>query len=452
MKKLISTAAVLFLATNANATISRLKALGMDETDNEGSYYIQDDRNIFLNVANVNDYADTVILEWGGNGQNFGSASLQTDENNAPKAKGGFLKKHGNYTYGVYLGNESNTAALLRGVATGAYAADNVAPTAYGSGAAGGNTMLNGADNQLDLFFGGKASAFDWGVNLVYTSDRDQATHSSDVAHAIRLGAKSDKWDAFANISTGSKSKRTDNITAAGGAAFHQFDGQLGLHLGGGYQVADTCRVYGFVKKFDWEQTDSAGTTAGLANFSNLGQGTIFDGATRTGRGEAGTKEGGFTTYAIGYGHQEKAGKGTFFGNVEYRVKEIELKFTQKVEASNKMLPVTVGYEYDATSWLTLRGSVSQKIYGVRENKNYSKLNIIGNSAAISQFGADTAGKKVDMANTTDVAAGATLNFGSIKVDGFVGTAGTNGTATTTDAGTLSLDRLLTRVGMTYNF
>ena len=413
MKKLISTAAVLFLATNANATISRLKALGMSETDNEGSYYIEDDRNIFLNVANVNDYSDTVILEWGGSGNNLGSASLATDADTSPKAKGGFLKKHGNYTYGVYLGNESNTASLLRGVATGAHAAQ--ATLATGSQGLGADSMIDGADNQIDLFFAGKTSSFDWGTNFVYTSDRDDSSLSRDTAHAVRLGLKADRWDAFANISTGSKSRKTTahNFVGLGatfnGTVYSEFNGKLGLHLGGGYKLNDTCKVYGFVKKFDWEQTDTGGTTAG------------FGATSLNGRGQFGTVEAGFMTYAVGYGHQAKAGKGTFFGNVEYRSKEIEVKFREKAEGKNVNLPVTVGYEYDATSWLTLRGSIKQNVYGYRNNNKYTSLNIVA-------------------------------NFGSIKVDGFVGTAGTNGTATTTDAGTLSLDRLMTRVGMTYNF
>lgn len=444
MKKLIGTAAVLMLASNAHATISRLKSLGMSETDNEGSYYIQDDRNIFLNVANINDYKDMIILEWGGDGNNLGSASLQTDADTATKAKGGFLKSHGKYVYGLYLGNESNTSALLRSVATGANAAQ--ATLATGSQGLNADSMLDGSDNQIDLFFGGEMSGLKWGTNLVYTSDMNEAARSRDYGHAVRLGVKADRWDAFANISTGSKSKKTTSHNFVGlGATFNgdvssEFDGKFGIHLGGGYQVSDMGRVYGFMKKFDWEQHDSAGQTSGYAS------------ASLNGRGQQGKVEAGFITYAVGYGHTMKSGRGTFFGNAEYRVKEIEVKFTNKAEGNRVALPLTLGYEYEATNWLTLRGSVKQNLYGYRENNKYTSLNIVANTAATAEFGADTSGKKVTDANTTDVAAGATLNFGSVKIDGFIGTAGTNGTATTSDAGTLSLDRLLTRVGMTYNF
>lgn len=433
----------------ASATIARLKALGMNETDNEGSYYIKDDRNIFLNVANINDFADSVILEWGSNGQNLpasttaviAGSSITLDQDSAPKAKGGFLTKHGNYVYGVYLGNESNTSSLLRTVGTGAYAAQEAMPAA--SLGNGSDTTLDGADNQLDLFFGGNSSGMDWGVNLVYTSDYEQSARERDVAHAVKLGVKTDKWDFLANISTGTKVKKvsTVNVGSLNGDLYHEFDGKLGFHIGGGYQVNENGRVYGFLKKFDWEQTDTGGTTAGLASPS------------LNGRGQAGTVEGGFMTYAIGYGHVVKSGKGSFFSNVEYRHKEIELKFATKPEAKNVIIPVTVGYEYTATNWLTFRGSVKHNLYGIKENNNYGKLNILGSVVAAGEFGTDTSGAKQTILNSTDINAGASLNLGKLRIDGFVGTTGSaRNAAVLSEGGVLALDNLMTRVAMVYNF
>lgn len=442
----------------ASATIARLKALGMNETDNEGSYYIQDDRNIFLNVANINKYKDSLILEWGGSGTAFGSNSLATDEDSGPKAKGGFIKSSGDYVYGVYLGNESNTSALLRGVATGAYAADNALPSA--AGYTGGDTMLDGSDNQLDLFLGGSSSIGDWGVNVVYTEDKKAANNAYDIGHAIRLGLTNDNWGVLANISTGSKSKQIDAVTGApGGTVSHAFQGKLGFHVGGHYNLAKgdkSSTLYGFVKKFDWEQFDSAGQTTAVTGTNpipSLGSLGGLAGLNRNGRGQAGTVDGGFMTYALGWGSQMKSGKGTLFTNVEYRSKEIEVKFNTKAEGKRVEVPVTVGYEYMATNWLTLRGSVRQTVYGYRENNNYGSLNVYGNVAAISQFGADTSGKKVTDPNTTDVNAGASLNFGKLRLDGFIGTtSGTRNATTGAENGVLNMDNLLTRVGMVYSF
>ena len=62
---------------------------------------------------------------------------------------------------------------------------------------------------------------------------------------------------------------------------------------------------------------------------------------------------------------------------------------------------------------------------------------------------AGTVGKKKSEANTTNVAAGATLNFGNLKVDGVIGTQG-NGSAT--ENGTLRTDNLMSRVSVHYWF
>jgi hypothetical protein len=105
-------------------------------------------------------------------------------------------------------------------------------------------------------------------------------------------------------------------------------------------------------------------------------------------------------------------------------------------------LPVTVALETEATSWLTLRGSISQSVL-INEIKN-------------------TAGKKKTDPNTTDVAAGATLNFGKLAIDGTIGTTSAersrndNGSGTNessvSESGVLTLDNLMTRVGLTYKF
>jgi len=455
--KLKAAIAVLLMGSmiSTNATIARLKALGMNETDNEGSYFIQDDRNIFLNAANIHEFKDTAILEWGGSGNTFGSASLTTDTDSSPKAKGGFLKSHGDYVYGIYLGNESNTSALLRGVATGAYASQYAITNA-------GDTMLDGADNQVDIFFGGTTAMGNWGVNLVWAADNEQANRARDVAHAVRLGFKTEKWDVFANISTGNKASQVDTLAAgtgqnagfAGGEAFHQFDGSFGVHLGGGYDISDEGRVYGFYKTFTWDQTDSLGQTTGLTTTSLP---ALQGGLNTNGRGQAGTIEGGFTTFAVGYGHQKTMGKGTLFASAEFRSKKIYAEYAAKAEAENVLIPIMVGYEHAATSWLTLRGSITQNLYGYRKNNNYSSLGYIGQIAAQNEFGNDTGGKKVTLANSTNVAAGASLTFGKISIDGFVGTtAGTRNPASAAagrvEQGVLSLDNLLTRVAMTYNF
>jgi hypothetical protein len=99
-------------------------------------------------------------------------------------------------------------------------------------------------------------------------------------------------------------------------------------------------------------------------------------------------------------------------------------------------LPVTIGMEAEATSWLTLRGSVTQNV--ILNTEETAVLNVA---------------KKKTQTNTTNVSAGATLNFGKLKVDGVIGTTGASRAApTATEQGVLATDNLLTRVGVTYMF
>lgn len=428
MKKLLSMALLLALVSpQAFATKARLIALGMDELDNEGSYYIDDIRNIFLNSAYVNDYADNLIFEWGDAGlfpdnntapNNNTYASYDTDEN--PKAQGGFLKSHGDMVYGVYLGNESNTSSLLKILSS--------APVIAGFPA--GEKFLNTSDNQIDVFFGKSISGVDWGLNLVYTSSEFESENSEDSGYAVRLGAKKDVWNAFLNASVGGESEKT--VLAANNASSEdvtqKFEGSVGIHLGGGYDVSDEGRVYAYYKMFGWDQFDS---------FGDLGLGGL------AGRGQEGTVEGSFDTYAVGYGHTVEHDHGTLFTDIHLRKRDIEVKFDNAAKVDELVVPVTVGYEAMATSWLTLRGSVMHNLYGVTKNDNYSSLNPIIAGLAGNIFGADTDGKKSTIRNSTTVNSGASLTFGDLTVDGLIGT--------TTD-GSLNFDEVMTRVGTTYSF
>src|SRR5690606_12991304 len=104
----------------------------------------------------------------------------------------------------------------------------------------------------------------------------------------------------------------------------------------------------------------------------------------------------------IGVGHtHEVSATSRLFTNLQYENGKEKDKVANTTEKESK-LPLTIGFEADATSWLALRGSIKQVVLVNTEK--------------------DNAGKKKSQANTTDVAAGATLNFGKLKVDGMIGT------------------------------
>ena len=404
MKKVFLGAATLaLLSTSAYATKARLLALGDEIEDN---YYTMDDRYIFTNASFINNYGDMVVYEHGSEGATSYATSfttttapnttLDTDQN--PKAMGGFLKKHGKFTYGAYLGNESNVSSLLRIIASDGNDTDGYLAT---------------SDNQIDIFFGGQAGV-NWGVDFIYAaSDRKNAGSEKleDSAMAIRMGVNKDNWDAYANVSLNSESENKDTG--------NKFDGKLGLQLGGSYTFNQDLKVYGSMKMFDWEQTHGNGTTA-LASF--------------------GTTDGGFTRFDIGVGKEFTPSNDTMvFVRTQATKIDIEIDYTgAKVELGTINIPLIVGFEKKANEWLTLRGSVSQTVFGEADS---TKLGVLltdaGLPAATDAAGLKAAGigayggnfssdGKTSFENTTTVNLGASLNWDKVTVDTLVGSVSDN--------------------------
>ncbi len=391
--------ALLVLSSSVFATESRLLALGMKETDNDGMYYIQDSRNMFLNSANINNYADQLVTEYGSTGTAFG-AKATVDADTAPKAQGGVFKKYGSTVYGVYYGNESNTSSLLRVAAS-----------------TNAGALLQTTDNQIDLFVGGEAGV-KWGANLLYASGKDESVSSKDQAIATRFGVIGSGWDAHLNVSLSSKSERTD------ATVLQEFKGKLGVHTGGSYNIGEG-KVFGYVKTYGWDQRKTDATTI----------------------------SGDFTSYYLGYGRDMTVnGSDKLFASVAAKKTDINIEYVTKAEVRNLVVPLTLGYEAKATEWLTLRGSVVQNLYGQRDNEGLT-AGANGPNAVAATVVAATYGTngKATIANSTEVNAGATLNFGQLSIDGLVGTTGTTGTAGSR-RGVLSVSNLLTRAGLTYKF
>ncbi|MBC7539592.1 MAG: hypothetical protein H7281_12280 [Bacteriovorax sp.] len=458
MKKLmmIGSALLVLSSSAAFASQARLLALGMNETDNEGMYYISDSRNIFLNPAYINVYSNLAEFEWGSAGQ-IATASAATtlpaatlnNNTSAPKAQGGVFKKYGDFVYGLYFGNESNTSSLLRVAGTAAGSALNGFTGAPGSG---DSKMLQTADNQVDLFFGGD-NGIKWAVNPTIAIGKNEARSSKDSAAAVRMGIIATNWDAHLNVSLASKSNSTDAVTVgAVGLAdtiAQDFKGKLGYHVGGSYILKGANRVFGYVKHYGWEQTDRHLYTTTESN--NIG-------------GQQGMVKGDFTNYYLGWGSEMEVNKGDkLFASLAAKKTDINLNFANKSEVRHLIIPLTLGYEAQATEWLILRGSVVQNLWGKSDNKNISNYGATGTrlnkvaSGLVSKLYGNTG--KTTIANSTAVNAGATLVFGQLSIDGLIGTTNSNGasvvSATNSNApktGILSLSNLETSVAATYKF
>ena len=399
--------ALLVLSSSVFATEARLLALGMKETDNEGMYYVQDGRNIFLNSAYVNNYADQLVTEYGGAGNVFATGTTaSTNSSTKAKAQGGVFKKYGGMVYGAYFGNESNTSSLLRILGT----SDTFTNT----------RLLQTTDNQLDLFVAGDAG-LKWGANVLYANGKDEGTlKSKDSAITTRLGLIGSNWDAHANISLGSKSEMAST------AGTQAFKGKLGIHVGGSYAVGPG-KAFGYVKTYSWDQENTGVTTV----------------------------KGSFTSYYLGYGNESTVNTSDkLIASLAFRKTDINVKYASASTVHTVAVPVTLGYEARANDWLTVRGSVVQNLYGKKDNGNLTSasLNATAQGAVASTYGSNG---KSTIANSTEVNAGATLTFGQISIDGLLAISGASRTAansTATNNGVLAGDNLLSKVGLTYKF
>lgn len=395
MKKLLIASMLLGLGTQvAHASKARLIALGQDK---DGSLFLQDSRNMFRNASYVNNNANMAFFDYGSNGN-----ALGLDLESSQKAEGGVFVKHNSLTYGVYLGNENDTAVILK----------NIMATSLA-------TLPPQSDNVLELSVAGSA-AVNWGLTLGWapTKDEQGAAVKENKSLYTRLGVAKDQWEAYANVSIqGESDDRINNQKYDGGGAYD---------LGGSYKFGHNT-AYARYKTVEWDQIVSGTTT-----------------------------KGDYMELKVGVGHDHAiSSTSRVIYELMYDSAEANVKYASNPSKANYWhLPLVIGFESDATSWLTLRGSISQSLLGETELKNLSSVPLAQMQGVLAaRFKAPTQNNyKGSIKNSTNVAAGATLNFGKLTVDGSIGTSGNDGVGDGDETGSLSLDRLMTRVSMSYMF
>jgi hypothetical protein len=386
-KQLIVALGLAVLATPAFATKARLEALG---EDNFGSYYIQDNRNIFLNPATINNHKDFVTYEFGSTASN---ASVGFDSAAAPRAEGGVVKSIGNMVYGLHFGNSTPSAGITRTL--------------------GGITNAQ-ESNPIDIFVGGDAG-IKWGANLTYEGFDGSIGGDRISSNALRarLGGIMGNLEAFALVSLmGDAKNRTDSL---------EVEGQNSYFAGVGYLWNN----YKFFVDYKDIGADYGAQGGSLDSWE-------------------------FNEIRLGVGRVERLNdRATLFAKAMIVRTTVEdenagnaagsFAATVDGEITNTILPLTVGLEYDATSWLQLRASVIHNIWGTRETD------------------ADAASSVSTTVASTSVRAGASLKFGEFAIDGLVSTTSNGDAATPTidtagGNGALRTDALMTRVSMIYNF
>lgn len=340
--------------------------------DGRASFFLDDSRSVFLNPAKLNSMNNYVVTEWG-------TADDAADSETNSHAEGGFFRKADSFAYGLYLGNE--------------YGANNATKT---------GASMQASDNNIDLFLSGNMGV-EWGLRAQYSSSENKPTGGitteNDVL-GLGLGVVKGNVEGYANLLLKDESK-------GGDANDDKYEADMGMNLGASYGHGN----YTFYVDYDksgYEVTDNGSKTS-----------------------EVETTD---MTFGVARKHQV-SDSSMMFVDLNYNNNKTEDK-KASTETTTTTLPLTVGFEAEATSWLKLRGSISQNIVIGNEDKK------------------DTHDKSI--ANSTTVNAGATMTFGKLMVDGVIGS--TNGARNTTTygdsgkEGVLTTDNLMTRVAVHYWF
>ncbi len=341
---------ILIFSSNIFASRSRMYSLGQDA--HRGSYYVEDDRNIFRNPADINLYKKyaTMELEFIPKGDTALSLVPQ----------GGYFSEIGEFPVGIYLG---------QGIAEGVLIEEGVLA------ATPSNLFLTTSDSNPVTFFIGGELGFEWGFNLRICNGEKTTGGNESTYRAISagLGLNIGDFQLYGDIGIRDRAKVTGSEVLENGIAD-----------GGGYIVG---LIYGLGQTtfvIDLLEGDLEITERFISDQNGSFKGSLL---------------------TIGMGHIweiSKTEKLNFNLNYELRKKDDGIN-DRKITETN--LPLVMGMELEATSWLIFRASVMQ--------------NFIIGEEKIEAHGTTEEGPSPF--NGPKVNLGATFNFGKLKVDGNLG-------------------------------
>jgi len=350
------------------------------------SPHLIDTNTVFTNPSDMFSVGgDYVNLESGN--QNVSAAGTAGAD-----AEGMVVRSYGDAKAGLAIGHDSALGLQIRSLAVGSF------PTA----------VNYYQQNPVELSYGMKAGDLAWAGTLVYSNYQSKTgINEKENTLGARFGLRSNMWDAYLGLGLANTYQNdTDG----------KFTGTLGLVLGGGMWM-DTIYFSGKLQSAGYKVETAAGAETHKVT------GNIIDVNVTDSR----KKDGNEFFYGAGlHSYMSKDSDG-----VETKVNMLSL-------------PIIVGLEHKANSWLTLRGSITQSVL-----LNSSKAEFTGGTAWEVNPGV----------NNTTVAVGAGLNFDKITVDGTLkGLTTSANTATppaqSNGAANQQLDgnNLFAQVGLTYMF
>ncbi len=376
------------VSSPAFASRARLESLGEGKN---GSYYIDDSRNMFLNPASIVRYKKKMMLELGNNTNSavdFTNILAGDPVTSGPdtavlsRPQGGFTNTFGDFTYALYLNNTSDRAINTLGTV--------LAPT-----------------DAIEFALAGEGSV-NWGVSVLHGGNR--AGDASSRYWAARFGVEKDAIALFGTVGIDSKANNAAAPVSALVAGTNEVKGNTSLDLGATYKM-DEMTVFGkfLTTKATW--SGAAGTT----------------------------NEGKTTAFGIGAGWKKEMTKST---NMFVRVEADSAKSENTAatlaafNSSFWNVPVVLAAETQAMSWLAIRGSIAHSLLG----QNLLTRDDLANQTTVSAGIGMTFGDLVidgmvassGLVNTNDnIGFGSGVNSGSTFGFG---------------------DSMISRIGLTYNF
>lgn len=377
MKKLLLIAALASLSAPAFASKARLNSLGNAE-------HLVDVQTAFNNPSHLLMLSDYATFETGPTNPTAYSTSLTAVPSNTAAAEGGFTRSHGDAKYGAYLGRKSDFTTSVRA-----------------------HMGFKGQENPIELQYAMKG-AVNWGValNISSSDTKSGTTPQKQNAYGARFGAHTADWEAYGVVglgadATGGTASTTFSIPADADA---KLAGTTGFKIGGSYKME---HLYYFAKYYQdgAKYSSSVNTTADGLKFAQ-------------------------SQADVGVVDHMKMDGGEWFYGVSIQMFESNRNGASNAALESKVnttsLPFLLGMEYDATSWMALRASVTQNV-------------LLGSKKTQTS----TTDKTDTIANNTTVAAGIALKMNKWTLDGSWA-AGTTGDVNTT--------ALITNAALTYNF
>lgn len=371
--KSLLTLAIVLSSATAFATRARVTALG-------NAAHIVDDATVYSNPTYIFGLSDSLTIESGLTNVSPNGGSTDTG------AEALLIRSHGDAKWALSLGHDDSTIFANRSAAVTATPAISATAVAQ--------------QNPIELTYGMKMADLSVAGTLIYSNYNDKKADSKESTTGIRLGVGGQVWNATLAVGL------VDKWEAAGG---NEIKGKSNIAFKGSYWLNSDLYTYAKINNTGYEVTSGNTVTSDVKGLA------LEVGAINT---------------------VKKDGNEFFYGA---GIKQSTTKDSKAADEKTTALsvPFIVGVEANATSWLTLRGSVTQDL-------------VISDSKTEDNTG--TTAETAPGTNTTAFAAGAGLNFGQLTVDGSILTPTNTIPNTNPNGQKLNATDLLGTVGVTYRF